>query len=84
MYMHFTTSNARYRDVMFIFSITMFVIATCHLIVNCIRLLQGFVDHRLTPGPAAYMENPRLGYTVLKATLFCTQEILGSAAAVSL
>ncbi|KAG6916176.1 hypothetical protein DXG01_008149 [Tephrocybe rancida] len=59
----------------------MFVLATGHVIVNCIRLLQGFVDHRLTPGPAAYLKNLRPWHAILKDTLFVTQEILGGAAA---
>ncbi|KAG6907865.1 hypothetical protein DXG01_007079 [Tephrocybe rancida] len=59
----------------------MFVFATVHLVVNCIRLLQGFVDFRLTPGPAAYLKSLRPWNAILKDTLFVTQEILGGAAA---
>ncbi|KAH0586590.1 hypothetical protein J132_03934 [Termitomyces sp. J132] len=62
---------------------TMFFIATWHMIMNCIRLLAGYVDHRLSPGgPAAYIGNLRPWDHIMKDTLYATQENLGSAAAI--
>ncbi|KAG6826070.1 hypothetical protein H0H92_001231 [Tricholoma furcatifolium] len=61
----------------------MFFIATWHLIMNCIRMLAGYVDHALTPGgPVAYIGDLALWDHILKDTLYATQENLGSAAAI--
>ncbi|KAG6811123.1 hypothetical protein H0H92_008856 [Tricholoma furcatifolium] len=68
---------------MIVFSVTMFFLATWHMIMNCIRLLAGYVDHATTPGgPAAYIGNLRPWDHILKDTLYATQENLGSAAAI--
>ncbi|KAF8073468.1 hypothetical protein FPV67DRAFT_1477990 [Lyophyllum atratum] len=68
---------------MIIISTVMFFIATFHLVMNCIRLLRGYVDHRLTPGgPVAFIGDLRPWDHILKDTLYATQENLGSAAAI--
>ncbi|KAG6909247.1 hypothetical protein DXG01_001429 [Tephrocybe rancida] len=86
MYVHFT-STSRNRDghtnVMIMISGVMFFFATWHLVMNCIRLLKGYVDHRFTEGgPVAYIGNLRPWDHILKDTLYATQENLGSAAAI--
>lgn len=79
----YVRSRDRHTSVMMIISGVMFFIATWHLIMNCIRLLRGYVDHRLTPGgPVAYIGNLRPWDHILKDTLYATQENLGSAAAI--
>lgn len=61
-------------------SCLMFFIATFHLIMNCFRLVRGYVGHASTP--VDYLGNLRLWDHILKDTLYATQEILGNAAAV--
>lgn len=62
----------------------MFFIATWHLIMNAYRMVEGYVDYALAPGGAvAYIGNLVPWHHILKDTLYATQEILGSAAAVS-
>jgi len=87
MYLHFFPDVVRKQDrhtnVMMVISCVMFFLATWHLIMNCVRLLAGYVDHRLSPGgPAAYIGNLRPWDHILKDTIYATQENLGSAAAI--
>ncbi|KAJ3842651.1 hypothetical protein F5878DRAFT_374850 [Lentinula raphanica] len=64
-------------------STLMFFIATWHLAMNAFRLVEGYVDHALSPGgAAAYIGNLRPWHHILKDTLYATQENLGSAAAI--
>ncbi|KAJ3851455.1 hypothetical protein EV368DRAFT_43108 [Lentinula lateritia] len=61
----------------------MFFIATWHLIMNAYRMVEGYVDYALAPGGAvAYIGNLVPWHHILKDTLYATQEILGSAAAI--
>lgn len=87
LYFSPNSSGTRSRDthttVMISISMVMFFIATFHMIMNCYRLLRGYVDYSLTPGgPAAFIGNLRPWDHILKDTLYATQENLGSAAAI--
>ncbi|KAG6831336.1 hypothetical protein H0H92_011251 [Tricholoma furcatifolium] len=74
---------AAYIEVMVAISCVMFFLATFHLVMNCVRMLAGYVDHATTPGgPVAYLGNLRPWDHILKDTLYATQENLGSAAAI--
>ncbi|KAF8998940.1 hypothetical protein BDQ17DRAFT_1207333, partial [Cyathus striatus] len=72
-----------HTSVMMGISAIMFFIATLHIAINFYRLLQGYVDIRITQGSglAAYLSNLKAWYYILKDLLFGTQQTLGSAAA---
>ncbi|KAF5379631.1 hypothetical protein D9757_009201 [Collybiopsis confluens] len=73
----------RHANVMIAISSLMFFIATWHLAMNGARMVEGYVDHGLTPGgPVAYIGNLRPWDHIMKDTLYATQENLGSAAAI--
>ena len=69
---------------MFLASIIFFVVATLHVAMNCYRMVMAYVIRRDAPGgPVAYIGQLAPWDHVLKDTLYCTQEILGDAVAVS-
>jgi hypothetical protein len=73
----------RHASIMIGISSFMFFIATWHMAMNAYRMVEGYVDHSLTPGgPVAYIGNLRPWDHIMKDTLYATQEILGSAAAI--
>ncbi|KAF8830880.1 hypothetical protein HHX47_DHR1000273 [Lentinula edodes] len=75
--------NTVIDTVMIGISSLMFFIATWHLIMNAYRMVEGYVDYALAPGGAvAYIGNLVPWHHILKDTLYATQEILGSAAAI--
>jgi hypothetical protein len=88
MYIHFSPTFGanrfdRHASIMIGISSLMFFIATWHLAMNAFRMVEGYVDHGLTfGGPVAYIGNLRPWHHILKDTLYATQEILGSAAAI--
>ncbi|KAJ7579475.1 hypothetical protein C8J56DRAFT_867907 [Mycena floridula] len=65
--------HERHSIVMIVFSCVM----------NCYRLIEGYILHTLTPGgPVAYIGNLRKWDHVLKDTIYATQEIMGNVAAI--
>ncbi|KAF8992001.1 hypothetical protein BDQ17DRAFT_1370093 [Cyathus striatus] len=84
MYLYFNPNynkgrQDRHTSVMIGISAIMFFIATFHLAINFYRLLQGYVDTRLTQGS---LGSPKAWHNILKDFLFGTQQTLGSAVAI--
>ncbi|KAJ7510715.1 hypothetical protein B0H11DRAFT_1955888 [Mycena galericulata] len=85
IYVNITSTRGRttHNQTIFAASITMFILATTHVAINCYRLIRGYVDFGTAPGgPVGYLGVISTWHFIFKDVLYATQSILGDAAAV--
>ncbi|KAJ6486464.1 hypothetical protein C8R47DRAFT_524041 [Mycena vitilis] len=68
---------------MFIVGIVTFVLATIHIVINCMRMMRGYVDHiSLEGGPVGYLGILSRWDHILNNVIYATQSIIGDCVAV--
>ncbi|KAJ7167686.1 hypothetical protein C8R46DRAFT_1269928 [Mycena filopes] len=68
---------------MFTVGIVTFLLATVHMVINCMRMMRGYVDHGAQPGgPVGYLGILSRWDHVLKNTLYVTQSVVADSVAV--
>ncbi|KAE9402333.1 hypothetical protein BT96DRAFT_855837, partial [Gymnopus androsaceus JB14] len=69
----------RQSGVLAIISVAMFILGTFHILLNCLRMIQGYTED--PAGPLAFYDTINLWSSVTKNVVYATQEVLGSVAA---